>query len=159
MSARDDSTNVSARRSAGESPNRGTPEGRSQRRYALGRSRRIKRRRDFERLFAIRCSAGNALLVVYVTQNELGTSRLGVSVSRRIGGGVKRNRIKRLIREAFRLSQHDIPPDLDVLCIARPVERPGLDAYRQSLMRLVHIAAGKLRRRSDRRGSWTGRRQ
>jgi ribonuclease P protein component len=150
MVQRGNSTNVSAQGSSADSPNGAAARGRQHRQYTLGRSKRLKRRRDFEHLIATRCSAADTHLIVYVARNELDACRLGVSVARRMGGSVKRNRIKRLIREAFRLSQYDLPPKLDVLCIARPVEHPRLDTYRKSLPRLVHLANDKLQRKTKR---------
>jgi ribonuclease P protein component len=53
------------------------------------------------------------LLVVYVAPNSCGYPRLGISVGRSLGTAAQRNRVKRLVREAFRLSQHSLPQDRD----------------------------------------------
>jgi ribonuclease P protein component len=52
--------------------------------------------------------------------NACGISRLGISVHRKIRGAVKRNRIKRIIRESFRLGQHFYPQGSDIVFAVRP---------------------------------------
>ena len=61
--------------------------------------------------------------------NALEHSRLGLSVPRRVGNAVKRNKLKRLCREAFRLSSSTHPERLDILITIRPHEPMDLDTY------------------------------
>ncbi len=81
---------------------------------------RLRLRSDFARVFARKWRAGDNLLAVYVARNGLGWSRLGLSVSKRIGNAVHRNYVRRRIREAFRTSKAEIPEGLDIICVARP---------------------------------------
>ena len=55
---------------------------------------------------------------VIIKENERGITRLGITVSKRVGNAVRRNRIKRLVREFFRLNKHQIPKGYDVMIIA-----------------------------------------
>lgn len=106
-------------------------------RYGLPRQLRLHLRRDFARIFARRCRASDRLLVIYADRNNLGYSRLAVMTPRRLGRAVQRNRLRRLIREAYRLAQHELPAGYDLICI--PVAGCGASVgdYQQSLRRLM----------------------
>ncbi len=106
---------------------------------------RLLRPREFERVFAARASAGDASLAVYGALNDLGYARLGLTVSRRIGGAAARNRWKRLLREAFRLTQHRLPP-LDLVCVARAAAPPEL----RQLMEALPVMAKRIEQRLKR---------
>ncbi len=69
---------------------------------------RLKNAQQFKAVYEARVNRGAGPLVVYTLPNELGHPRLGLSVPRRAGGAVVRNRIKRQLREAFRHLQHDL---------------------------------------------------
>jgi ribonuclease P protein component len=83
---------------------------------------------------------------------ERGNVRLGVSVSKDHGGAVRRNKLKRLLREAFRLERHALPPGVDIVLIPR--QRPDdfpLAAMRDELVRLVQKALQQPRDAARRR--------
>jgi len=67
----------------------------------------------------------NRLLVLYVRENNLGLNRLGISISKKVGGAVTRNRIKRLIKEQIRALQKNLALGYDLVFIARA---PAADA-------------------------------
>ena len=117
-------------------------------RYKFSRRQRLRKRRDFARVFANKCTAGNGRIVIYLQANHTSVSRLGIVTGRKVGKAVARNRIKRLIREAFRQSQHALPTGLDIICVVKPQSPPSLSECRASLVRLVTNAHQKLRRRA-----------
>src|SRR5262245_38084505 len=91
--------------------------------YKFSKPMRLLQAAEFERVFAARASAGDELLVAYGAANTLGHARLGLTVSRKIGRAIARNRWKRTVREAFRLVQHELP-SLDLVCIPRSQAEP-----------------------------------
>ncbi len=105
---------------------------------------RIRRPADFRRAYRRRCSAADGLLVVYGHSNGLPHPRLGISASRRLGGAVLRNRWKRLVREAFRLTRGRLPRGIDLVVVPRPEVTPALAALVESLPRLATRVAQKL---------------
>ncbi len=86
------------------------------------RRRRLSRSGEFERVYREGSSHASRYLVVYAfprSQDE-GTPRLGVSVGRKLGGAVDRNRVKRLLREAFWGVADELPDGHDFVIVARP---------------------------------------
>jgi ribonuclease P protein component len=101
---------------------------------------------DFQRIYDRRKSAADADMIVYVKENGLAYTRLGLSVSRKYGGAVQRNRLRRLYREAFRLLKEELPLGLDLVLIPRTNAEPTLDGVKRSLAKLVKQAHKKLLR-------------
>lgn len=117
------------------------------------KSRRLTRKAEFDVVFRARQSRADANLVVYALPNDLGHPRLGLVVSRKVSkSAVERNRWKRLLREAFRLVQHDLPP-ADLVCIPKGSIKPELESLKLSLPHLAHRA---LRPKPPRRSTPTG---
>ena len=117
-------------------------------RFEFSRKLRLLRGRQFKHVYGHRCSTADGLLILYGARNDLGFPRLGLTVSRKVGGAVRRNRWKRVIREAFRLSQHELPA-LDLVCLPRPSATPCLRQLRQSLPELAIRLEQKLQRQHD----------
>jgi ribonuclease P protein component len=114
-------------------------------RFSFPASRRLKAPAEFRRVYDRNRSAADTILVVYACENGLTHPRLGVSVSRKVGGAVVRNRLKRLYREAFRLCQHELPPGVDYVLIPRvKAGEPLLDQVKSSLVALAKQAAARL---------------
>lgn len=79
----------------------------------------LKKRADFKRVFARGKSTATPLFVLYAAENDLGQCRLGLSVSKKVGCAVRRNRIKRLVREFFRTGFEETGQAYDFIVIAR----------------------------------------
>lgn len=111
-------------------------------RFRFGRASRIKQRRDFTRLRqqGERLTFG-CLIVNWRRLAPAAQSRLGVITSSRIGGAIVRSRARRLLRESFRLHQHQLLQPVDLVLVARPsisgkdfasVERDFLTSMRKT---------------------------
>jgi ribonuclease P protein component len=112
---------------------------------------RITRSGDFDAVYRRGRSSANRHLVVYAfareTGDQAGESRLGLSVSRRVGGAVQRNRVKRVLRESFHEVARDLRPGVDLVVIARPgiaeyIDQRGSAAVGERLRELALKVAG-----------------
>ncbi len=86
---------------------------------SLKKEQRLRKRKDFTRLFEHGQAFRGKNLDCYVYPNSLDFSRLGIVTSRKVGNAVVRNRIRRLLRECFRMNKALLGPGLDVVFIPR----------------------------------------
>jgi ribonuclease P protein component len=115
-------------------------------RHTFPQKARLKVRREFDAVFKEGKKGVGRALVIYALPNELGFNRLGLAVGKKAGNSVRRNRIKRMIREAFRLETPSLPAGFDIVCIPRTSGFPEkatelIPLFRETFLRA--IGAGK----------------
>jgi len=113
-------------------------------RLGFPKSRRIRTTAQYKAVYDLQLRQSRGPVIVYTKTNGLRFSRLGLSVSRRVGVAAKRNRIRRLLREAFRHMQHDLPTGYDWVVVVKPHEPLMLADYQRllsSIMVALHTKA------------------
>jgi ribonuclease P protein component len=114
------------------------------------RRRRLSRSAEFDRVYREGRSHAGRHLVLYSfpREGDADPPRLGLSVGRKVGGAVERNKVKRLLREAFWQSEDRLPPGHDFVVVARAdagglAEREGLAGIKSELDELLEKAGPK----------------
>lgn len=98
-------------------------------RFAFPKAKRLVKNQQFKAVLDHNIRVSNDLLVLYIAENQRQYQRLGISIGKSAGNAVVRNRLKRLLREAFRLNQDQIPNGYDYLLMMSPkwLEKYKLD--------------------------------
>ena len=119
---------------------------------------RLHHQREFDVVFQEGARAADGLLAVHARRNGGPEPRLGLAVGKTVGGAVARNRVKRLLREAFRLRRGDLPPGHDLVVVPRPEAAVEwtLAACEKSLVAVAAKAAERLAKDGARRGRAAG---
>lgn len=124
--------------------------------FSFPKSKRLVKNKQFKAVLANKTCASDGLLMIYSVKNDCGLTRLGVSIGKSCGDAVTRNRLKRLIREAFRLNQHQLPSGVDYMVMISPqwlkveqdrkkaVKELKLDQISNSLLSLAVKAVRKI---------------
>jgi ribonuclease P protein component len=116
------------------------------RRLSFRKNLHLRKGADFARVYALRCVARGAHLTVFAAPNQSEALRVGLSVSKKHGNAVLRNRLKRLLREAFRLSRHELPVGLDLVLVPVDARDTKLEEFQAALVNAVQKLARKLAR-------------
>ena len=96
--------------------------------------------REFQTVYENGVSFANRNLVMYVLPNELSDNRIGISVSKKVGNSVVRHRVKRIIRESYRLNCDNVKNGLDIVIIARKeAKEKSYQELEQSMMHLYRL--------------------
>ena len=116
--------------------------------YRFRFRQRLHGTKQFQAVFSGGINNSRGFINLHGLPNNLGYNRLGLSVPRKVGMARTRNRIKRLIRESFRLSQPRWPQGYDVIVVVRPHEVKTLDAYQQAMLSAIQAIDRKWRQDS-----------
>lgn len=100
-------------------------------------SESLKKNSDFQKIYCERKSYANRFLVMYILENGTGRNRIGISVSKKVGNSVVRHRVKRLIKEAYRLHEDMFNSGLDIVVIARMSAKKI--SYQETESALLHL--------------------
>jgi len=103
----------------------------------IKKKQRIRSSAEYAHIYELRQRVWDQHLLLFGAPNNLCWTRFGLSVSKKHGNAVRRARKKRLLREAFRLSQHEFPTGLDLILIPQKNSNATVDDYRRSLERLT----------------------
>lgn len=114
--------------------------------FGFPKSRRLRKSVEFERVYHGNVYAADDTLVMQGIPAGTDPIRIGISVSKKVGNAVVRNRWKRLIREAFRLLQSKLPIGLDVVVRPRKGAKPSFQEISKSILGLAQRIQRKLKK-------------
>ncbi len=112
--------------------------------YGFEKKYHLRSRKEFDAVYSRRFRGRDRILLIYAASNQCGFSRLGLSVSKKVGKAHTRNRWKRLLRESFRLLKADLPSGFDFIVLPQNgIAPPDLDQVRKSFLAQAIYAAKK----------------
>lgn len=88
--------------------------------YGLGKEEKLLNSLEFKSALGRGSGPSTEHFKILICPNSLMRRRVGITASRKVGSAVQRNRVKRLLREFFRLNKMRLPPSSDILLIAKP---------------------------------------
>ncbi len=98
--------------------------------YGISKEERIKKRKEFLRVKKEGKRIETERFIISFLENNIGLRRFGVVVTKKVGKAHVRNRLKRLLREFFRLNKYKLPPCVDIVFVAKP-EAKGISSYHE----------------------------
>lgn len=117
--------------------------------HTFPKSLHLRKPSEFAAVYDAKVRESRGPLLIYGLPNQLGHPRIGLSTSRKVGNAVRRNRIRRLLREAFRLMQRDFPSGYDLVVVVRAHEPLMLADYQRTLSGAVVKLHNVWRRRQS----------
>ena len=100
-------------------------------------SESLKKNQDFQTVYKKGKSNANKYLVMFIVENNLDRNRIGISVSKKVGNSVIRHRLKRLIKESYRLNETLFKSGFDIVVVARTTAKDR--TYRDIESALLHL--------------------
>ena len=97
----------------------------------------LKMNYEFRRLYRKGKSAGTGRMVIYCRKNPTGQNRVGITVSTKLGKAVHRNKLRRRLREIYRIHEADLRPGIDMVIVART--RGRYSAFRELERDYLHL--------------------
>ena len=126
-------------------------------RLTFSRNQRLRGQNSFKTVLEGRARVDSGAISVHALPSTLAATRIGISIGRRVGSAAARNRIKRLLREAYRTSQHELPRDApapyDLVVVVRPHDPLTLEEYRTTLVASVRDLHATWQKRMNRRSA------
>lgn len=128
------------------------------------KKKRLISNKQFKAVLAHKLCVSDELLKLYMAENDCGYARLGVSISKSCGSAIVRNRVKRLLREAFRQNQDQIPAGFDYLLMVSPdwpkkkdmpagtektTGQPTFEQVKASFLALIAAAENRIKAKSN----------
>ncbi len=100
-------------------------------------SESLKKNKDFQSVYKKGKSYANKYLVMYIVENNLDRNRIGISVSKKVGNSVIRHRLKRLVKESYRLNESVFKNGFDIVVVVRTTAKDR--TYRDIESALLHL--------------------
>ena len=122
----------------------------------LPRNRILKKKKDFQAVYSRGKSHANRFLVLYVLRTASFSDRVGFAAGKKLGNAVVRNRVKRMLRECYRLHQHEIEEGLSLLLVGR---KAAVDAHCQDMEKAFLALAKKAGIMAEEEGSMGGKKR
>ena len=116
----------------------------AEKRFGLTRDERVRKRKDYDRVFQEGGSVRAGLVCGRYVPNGTSLTRIGIAMPNRFGKAAKRNRARRLLKEAYRLHKHEMPPGLDIILLPGPGwNKPPLSGLEECISRIARKLSQK----------------